>query len=437
VMHSGLGQGGSHDYAASILHDPGGNDHYLGMTSCNGTGPTNSVGIHIDRDGDDTYAGRRGSLNTGRPARGFSSVGLLVDLGGEDHYLGIMKDDGIWRQGDLGVGVDEAPVAPDGTEPPAKPAPNEPPAPIPAICSYEGELTQAVFDELWAIAIRWEVGENRRIVPVARKRLVAFGAALVPYLDAAMEKDASGLELRAYADVLGGLAKEGAAAEVTDLLRRNLRQGGERRPKVALWLAAEMKAVETEPEVVALLEGEDQALARRAAGVLARIGSHAGDETLLAWLRTPDDELAIQAALGTLLALDAPCYPAVRPLLAHPLVSVRSRLATLLGEHSATYATEVIADLGADGLGRRARRTLLDALVRMPPARAAAASEALEALLADEDWGLRADAARALRHALDPKGADAEGRAAITKALSQRLATETHPYVRGWLEEPR
>jgi hypothetical protein len=437
VMHSGLGQGGSHDYAASILHDRGGDDHYMGMTSCNGTGLTNSVGIHIDRAGNDTYAGRRGSLNTGRSARGFSSIGVLVDLGGKDNYLGIMEDGGIWRQADVGVGVDETPAAADGPKAPTEPAPDEPPATIPAICSYEGELTQAVFDELWAIAIRWEVGENRRIVPVARKRLVAFGAALLPYLDRAMDQDASGLELRAYKDVLGGLSREGAAAEVTALLRENLRRKDERRPKVALWLAGEMKARETEPDVVALLEGADRSLARRAAGVLARIGSHAGDETLLAWLRAPDDELAVQAALGALLGLDTPCYPAVRPLLDHPLVSVRSRLATLLGAHDAAYAADVTADLGANEVGPRARRTLLDALVRMPPRHAAAAAGTLAALLADEDWGMRADAARALRHALDPEGANAAQRTAIANALKQRLATETHPYVRRWLDEPR
>jgi hypothetical protein len=409
----------------------------MGMTSCNGTGLTNSVGIHIDRTGNDTYAGRRGSLNTGRPARGFSSIGVLVDLGGQDHYLGIMEDGGIWRQADVGVGVDETPEAADGPGPTAEPAPDEPPATIPAICSYEGELTQAVFDELWAIAIRWEVGENRRIVPVARKRLVAFGAALLPYLDRAMDQDASGLELRAYADVLGGLAEGGAAAGVTDLLRRNIRWEGARRPRVALWLAGEMKAVETEPDVVALLEGEDRSLARRAAAVLARIGSHAGDETLLKWLRAPDDELAVQAALGTLLGLDTPCYAAARPLLDHPLVSVRSRLAALLGAHDAAYAADVVADLGADDLGPRARRTLLDALVRMPPARAAAAAGTLVTLLDDEDWGMRADAARALRRALNPEGADAAQRTTIENALKQRLATETHPYVRSWLEAPR
>ena len=69
VMHSGLGQGGSHDYAASILHDRGGDDRYFGNTSCNGCGLTNSVGIHIDRSGNDTYASRKGGgLNSGRPA---------------------------------------------------------------------------------------------------------------------------------------------------------------------------------------------------------------------------------------------------------------------------------------------------------------------------------------------------------------------------------
>jgi hypothetical protein len=98
VMHSGLGQGGSHDYAASILHDRGGNDRYMGATSCNGCGLTNAVGLFIDRAGDDTYGARReGGLNTGRPARDFGSIGVLIDLSGKDDYLGEMEDGGVWR----------------------------------------------------------------------------------------------------------------------------------------------------------------------------------------------------------------------------------------------------------------------------------------------------------------------------------------------------
>jgi HEAT repeat protein len=437
VMHSGLGQGGSHDFAGSILQDRGGNDHYLGMTSCDGCGLTNSVGLFLDRSGDDTYAGRRGSLNFGRPARGFASVGVMVDLGGKDDYLGIMKDDTAWRHSDLGVGLDEASEAKSQQSGPgALPTKGAPGAAvkIPAVCSYEGKLTQEVFDELWALAIRWEVGENRRIVPQARARLVKFGAPVLPYLDRAMDQGASGLELRAYKDVLAGLRKGGAEEPVLDFLRRNLKAPTERRRKVALWLAGELKARATEAEVVALLKGTDASLARRAAGVLGLIGSRAGDDVLRGWLGKPDEELRVMAALGVLLGADVPCYDDVRPLLDHPLVSVRTRLATLLAGHVATYGNQVEIDVMLGSLPLRARRTALDALARakQPPSPATVA--ALLGLLDAEDWGLRADVARVLHvHGQDPALPD-DLRADVAAALAKRLETEKEPYVRFWLQ---
>ena len=439
VMHSGLGQGGSHDYAASILHDRGGNDHYMGMTSCNGCGLTNSVGLHIDRAGDDTYAGRKDSINTGRPARGFSSIGVLVDLAGEDHYLGIMEDGTVWRHADVGVGVDLAaePAAPNAT-PPNTPAADQPgdTVEIPPICRYEGELTQAVFDELWAIAIRWEVGENRRIVPEARKRLIAFGAPILPYVDVAMETGASGLELRAFQGVLTGLRDGGATEGVTAFLRRNLEHESERRKRVALWLATEMKAAETEAQVAALLRGDDEALARRAAGVLRAIGSHAGDEVLLTWLDlAAQDELRTGAALDTLLSGEADCFGSVRLLLDHPLVSVRSRLATLLAAHPAAYGPAMEAELEPKSyeLPRRGLRTLLDAFARRKAAPSPTALKQITRRLDDEHWGLRADAARALQAALADEALATAVAAEIRTALAARAKMETEPYVLFWL----
>jgi len=433
VMHSGLGQGGSHDYAASILHDRGGNDHYMGMTSCNGCGLTNSVGLHIDRAGDDTYAGREGSLNSGRPARGFGSVGVLVDLEGKDHYLGIMKDESAWRHSDLGVGIDLEPAATPADEKPTAPEEDKPGVEIPAVCSYEGELTPEVFDELWAIAIRWQVGENRPIVPKARERLVAFGEAILPHLDRVMDKGASGLELRAYKEVLTGLGERGAGQNVTAFLQGNLKHESERRRRVALWLAGEMKARETEATVVALLDLGNDGIARRAAGVLQRIGSHAGDKALLAWIEDGKDELRLMAALGTLLGLDTACYPAVRPLLDHPLISVRSRLATLLAAHEKTYGAALAADIRAEDLSARARRTVLDVLARGKAPLAAAEIEALIGLLQHEAWGLRADAARVLQHQIEHEALATESRTTIESALSARLSSEQDPYVRFWL----
>jgi len=439
VMHAGLGQGGSHDFAASILHDRGGNDHYMGMTSCNGCGLTNAVGLHIDRSGDDTYAGRPGSINSGRPARGFASVGVLVDLSGRDDYLGIMKDATAWRHTDLGVGVDVAPKAEaDGkaaANAPPKPKAGGPTAEVPAVCSYEGELMQAVFDELWAIAIRWQVGENRFIVPKARARLVAFGPAVLPYMDQAVAQGASGLELRAYKGILAGLTKAGAQEQVTAFLKSNLQQQSERRRKVALWLAGELKAKATEAEVVALLGSATGGLARRAAGVLQRIGSHAGDETLQGWIARDGDERRIMAALGTLLGLETPCYAKVRALLDHPLISVRSRLATLLAAHDGAYGKALRADL-ADAtppLTQRARRTVLDVLARMKQPLDEATRAAVAALLTNAAWGIRADAARVLQGQLAKKDLDAEARKKTEDVLAARLSDEKDAYVRFWL----
>lgn len=406
VMHSGLGQGGSHDFAASVLHDRGGNDRYDGNTSCNGCGLTNSVGLFFERGGDDTYASKRdGGFNAGRPARGFGSVGVFVDLAGKDDYLGPPAaegpgDDLLWRGSDVGLGLDVAPAAPapsaPGTSTPAADQPSGK-VEIPAICRYEGPLTQEVFDELWAIAVRWEVGDNRSIVPEARKRLIVFGKEVAPLLDAKMEKDESGLELRAFVDVLGGLwTQAGGEKVVLDLLARNaVPAASERRRKVSLHLIGELKVKELEGAVVGLLKGADETLARRAAGVLALLGSQAGNETLLGWIQPDGDERRILAGLGTLLGTESPVYAQVRPLLDHRLVTVRTRLATLLAEKKVVYGSKVLADLEAEDLSPRALRMLLDAVVRGPVA--PTYENHLRYLVAHDDWGVRADVARVLQ----------------------------------------
>lgn len=438
LMHSGLGQGGSHDYAASVLMDRGGSDRYLGNTSCNGCGLTNAVGLFFDRGGDDLYASRReGGFNAGRPARGFGSLGVFVDLGGKDDYLGPPgpagpADDTLWRGSDVGVGIDLPAAAPPPGATSGTSEPNQltGKAEIPAVCRYEGDLTEAVFDELWALSVRWEVGDNRLIVPEARKRLIAFGKAIVPLLDGKMEKDESGLELRAYVDVLKGLAEAGAQAEVRALLQRNLASPTERRRRVALHLVGELKAQECESDVVALLSGPDEALARRAAGVLALLGSHAGDGTLTAWLAPDGDERRILAALGALLGSGADAYAAARPLLGHPRISVRTRLATLLAEKRAVYGGAVLGDLGASDLVERARRSLLDAVVRGPIEPDEAAVTSVTALLSHADWGVRADAARALRAWADLEALPEARRSACRAALVDLLAKEEDAFVR-------
>jgi hypothetical protein len=470
VMHSGLGQGGSHDYAASVFHDRGGNDRYHGNTSCNGTGLTNSVGIHIDRAGDDTYASRRdGGFNAGRPARGFGSVGVLLDLGGKDDYLGPPapgnpQDDGLWRSSDVGLGLDLAPPAPPTPSRGGTPAADQPSrkVEIPAICRDEGPLTQEVFDQLWAISVRWEVGDNRTIVPEARKRLIAYGKEALPYLDQKVEKDESGLEIRAYVDILGGLKTGGAGAEVVEFLSRNLAGGlvaevgggpsdrrtdferlaarqraTDRRQRVALQLVGELKEKDLALEVAKLLTAGVEPLDRRAASVLGQLASKAGSEVLVGWLGKPEDEARVLAALGTLFANGEATFELVLPLLDHPLVTVRTRLATLLAEKKAVYAEAILGAFGTDpapgqeGLSPRALRTLLDVLVRgnIPPG----AAEHVSRWAGHPDWGLRADVARVLSlwvaMAFDPASGLTHPIPTAAAALAT-LRTDADPYVR-------
>ena len=91
----------------------------------------------------------------------------------------------------------------------------------------------------------------------------------------------------------------------------------------------------------------------------------------------------------TLLGLESDCYFAVRPLLDHPLFSVRSRLATLLGSKYATYGKHVAQDLVGEHLSRRAVRTLLDAFTRAKakPLRTPVELDSLY-LLNRDGWGL-------------------------------------------------
>ncbi len=437
VMHSGLGQGGSHDYAASVLHDRGGNDRYHGNTSCNGSGLTNSVGLHIDRAGNDTYAARKKSgVNFGRPARDFGSIGVLVDLDGQDDYLGDMSDGAVWRHTDIGVGIDVTAPKEEGgggNTPAADQATGA--AEIPAICSYEGDLTQEVFDELWEIAVRWEVGDNRTIVPEARKRLIAFGASVVPYMDAKVETDNSGLELRAFVGILRGLIAADAREPVLGLLRTNTQSGVERRQRVAIYLVGELKTIELEDAVVALLSGDDDGLARRAAGVLAKLESHAGDAALAGWLRPgptegPEATLRMQAAISTLVKLDADVYEHLRPLLAHADYSIRSRLVTLLARKLETYRAALAADLVDGATAPRTRRSLLAIYARTKALPSAAEIAAVEPLLQSADAGIRADAARVVRRWATMDGADTTALAVAVAVVTTLAEDDPDPAVR-------
>jgi hypothetical protein len=105
----GVSQGCGHDWAAGILIDAAGNDRYDCTDLSQAAGSANGVGVLIDGAGDDMYEAVS-NLNTqgyGNPRRDYGSIGLFLDLGGKDRYLGPGADSKVWLSRSLwGVGID-------------------------------------------------------------------------------------------------------------------------------------------------------------------------------------------------------------------------------------------------------------------------------------------------------------------------------------------
>ncbi len=105
----GPSQGEGHDLSVGWLVDLYGNDNYY-VSGGQGAGIYNSVGVFVDERGNDTYMTREknageGWTNWGRNA---PSVGIFLDLSGKDMYRKGLpgKDNKIWLQGRLGIGID-------------------------------------------------------------------------------------------------------------------------------------------------------------------------------------------------------------------------------------------------------------------------------------------------------------------------------------------
>ncbi|MDQ3023397.1 MAG: HEAT repeat domain-containing protein [bacterium] len=485
IMNNGLGQGGSHDYAASVFMDRGGDDRYFGSTSCNGCGLTNSVGLFFDRGGNDVYAGKRDALNTGRPARGFGSIGVLVDLGGTDDYLGRMRDDSLWAQPQYGMGLDVGEVfgplvgilpeeKREGAA--ANAAGFDKPSEglkLPDVFSYEGPLTQQVFDELWELAIRWEVGDNRVIVPEARKKLVSFGADVLPLVAARMGDVDTGLALRAQVDVIKGVLAalkehggepapaqlaaelynfeiENASAEVLSataavyaILATQLVSGEDARIRNALQIIAELKLTDMGETLAALLDSPDPAVKRRAVSVIGQIGSHAADEKLLALLddatayepRLKDEKLlkvVVESAIS--LELDLPHNTVLHSLLEHESFAVRDTLVQQLALHQGAYGEKLhlLAALysGIEPVQSRRLRSIARvylAAQSLPPAMGSLTSadevaHALSVLFHVEDAGVRSDAHMLAQHWLRLSADQPEVQQRINKIVASATA---------------
>ncbi|MGH8015237.1 MAG: hypothetical protein ACREBV_03510, partial [Candidatus Zixiibacteriota bacterium] len=105
----GVSQGCGHDFSAGILLDRNGDDTYSAYDLSQAAGSANGVGILIDNGGSDRYSifDRTNSQGYGNPRREYGSIGLFMDLGGQDLYLGNGQDNFFWRTNSKwGAGMD-------------------------------------------------------------------------------------------------------------------------------------------------------------------------------------------------------------------------------------------------------------------------------------------------------------------------------------------
>ncbi|MBN2541856.1 hypothetical protein JXI42_03240 [bacterium] len=104
----GVSQGCGHDAALGYLLDKKGNDNYIIWDLSQGAGNSNGIGIFVDEEGDDSYIAKK-TYNTqgyGNYRHEFGSIGVFLDLKGEDDFAGPGKDKSWWSLGKYGIGVD-------------------------------------------------------------------------------------------------------------------------------------------------------------------------------------------------------------------------------------------------------------------------------------------------------------------------------------------
>jgi HEAT repeat protein len=255
----GVGVGGAHDYAVGFLVDRGGDDNYCGSGASMGSALTNSVAMLLDDGGDDGYMAVHpdGSNGVATPARDTGGIALFLDGGGKDAYGEGTRDGKAWATGLIGAGLDE-PLPPEAGKPADPMGAEISKEAATAIVDKDGRVplndgTRVDdLDALWKIGIRWQVGDERVIGPIARERLVALGA---PTLARAIEKlgTKDGLEFECIQAVLPKFPRETVLARLLEATKSAdvpVRKG-------ALRMLITMVAVEAEARLVEMLADAD------------------------------------------------------------------------------------------------------------------------------------------------------------------------------------
>jgi len=281
---STVSQGCGHDFGAGFLIDQSGNDTYQAAGLSQGAGNANGIGVLVDEKGDDSYSARDATSTQGHgnPLRDFGSVGVLLELGGTDHYVGHGKDGGWWASGMWGIGWDldsssadfgmrkaefQIPEARPQTLWPSVLPPMRPPEPEPR------DSVERLVDRLFNMTTSGLVKYNPMAKP-SMDSLIALGEKAVPRL---LEKlnTKNPLERNRLDELFAGIG-----APSTPYLIRYLDRNDLRGLRSALYQLGKNGSAEALGPVLNFARHEDWRVRGSAIDALGRLKVQKQDESL-------------------------------------------------------------------------------------------------------------------------------------------------------------
>lgn len=241
----GPSQGEGHDLACGILVDSSGDDWYS-VSGGLGVGLTNSFGLFADLLGSDVYnITEELGIGDANYSRGFSGLGVFLDLKGKDSYpFGRGGDENYWINGDFGIGIDKN--SDEEEEIPEREVP---------------DFSQMLVNEIFKIASEWGVGDNKNRVTDARSELGRRGEESLDYIFYRKINTKKGLEFRAIEKTLEGIED---SSLVKQYLSANINHPIERARKNVFVLIGELKMESLSDSLISVLNRKGTEDFRRA-----------------------------------------------------------------------------------------------------------------------------------------------------------------------------
>lgn len=301
-----------HDYGVAFLLDRAGNDLYAARDSRPAIGIANGLAIFLDSAGQDRYFGPPG---VGNPGRGSGSLGVFVDLEGDDVYAAGLDDREAVSRQSWSVALDADPgIA----------IPNETVASVPRVGTAPMP-SDAEMEQLYKLATQWGVGTAQGQVQQSLFRLQEIGLPALRWMIDRKLKGSDRLQNRAFATVVQGLGIEGRLLLAPKCASPNLDEA-----RNAIRISTDLRIEESAPHVTAALKVP--ALQRLAALAAGPVKAREAIGDLIPLAASPDRLLAI-AALASMTEIgDEQALPTGQALLGSSDLAIRKAALALVAK---------------------------------------------------------------------------------------------------------